>query len=147
LSINTVFPKTGNRVWYDDQRDVHRQIFDGDQMVDYAFMGEDPDAADNRWLREAFENQIPIIYFLGIAPGRYQAILPAFIGGWDRDSRRAHITFGLPEQNTLVPPASEIERRYALRAVNNVFTRRRSAKPLSALTEVGAPCPVSPSPC
>ena len=43
LSINTVFPKTGNRVWYDDQRDVHRQIFDGDQMVDYAFMGDNPD--------------------------------------------------------------------------------------------------------
>jgi putative restriction endonuclease len=69
LSINTVFPKTGNRVWYDDQRDVHRQIFDGDEMVDYAFMGENPDAADNRWLREAFENQIPIIYFSGNRAG------------------------------------------------------------------------------
>lgn len=54
LSINTVFPKTGDRVWYDDQREVHRQIFDGDQMVDYALMGENPDAADNRWLRGAF---------------------------------------------------------------------------------------------
>ena len=117
LSINTVFPKTGNRVWYDDQREVHRQIFDGDQMVDYAFMGENPEAADNRWLREAFENQIPIIYFLGIAPGRYQAILPAFIGGWDREGRRAQIAFGLPEQRSLTPPATEIERRYALRAV------------------------------
>jgi hypothetical protein len=109
LSINTVFPKTGNRVWYDDQRDVHRQIFDGDEMVDYAFMGENPDAADNRWLREAFENQIPTIYFLGIAPGRYQAILPAFIGGWDRVLRRAQITFGLPEEKSLAPPATEIE--------------------------------------
>ena len=117
LSINTVFPKTGNRVWYDDQRDVHRQIFDGDQMVDYAFMGDNPDAADNRWLREAFENQVPIIYFLGIAPGRYQAILPAFIGGWDRSSKRAHIAFGLPGQNSLTPPATEIERRYALQTV------------------------------
>jgi putative restriction endonuclease len=39
-------------------------------------MGQDPKAADNRWLREAFENQIPIIYFLGIAPGRYKAMLP-----------------------------------------------------------------------
>ena len=117
LSINTVFPKTGNRVWYEDQREVHRQIFDGDQMVDYAFMGENPEAADNRWLREAFENQIPIIYFLGIAPGRYQAILPAFIGGWDREGRRAQIAFGLPEQRSLTPPATEIERRYALRAV------------------------------
>jgi putative restriction endonuclease len=117
LSINTVFPKTGNRVWYDDQRDVHRQIFDGDEMVDYAFMGENPDAADNRWLREAFENQIPIIYFLGIAPGRYQAFLPAFIGGWDRLLRRAQITFGLPEEKSLAPPATEIERRYTLRLV------------------------------
>jgi hypothetical protein len=27
--------------------------------------------ADNRWLREAFENRVPIIYFLGISPGRY----------------------------------------------------------------------------
>ena len=89
LSINTVFPKTGNQVWYDDQREVHGQIFDGDQMVDYAFMGDNPDAADNRWLREAFENQIPIIYFLGIAPGRYQAFLPAFVGGFGIDRRSA----------------------------------------------------------
>jgi len=34
LSIRTVFPKSGNRVWYDDQRHVHRQIFEGDQTVD-----------------------------------------------------------------------------------------------------------------
>jgi putative restriction endonuclease len=27
LSIKTVFPRPGGRVWYDDQRDVHRQIF------------------------------------------------------------------------------------------------------------------------
>jgi putative restriction endonuclease len=77
LSIKTVFPKPGGKVWYDDQRQVHRQIFDGDETIDYAFMGQNPDAADNRWLREAFENNIPIIYFLGIAPGRYQAILQA----------------------------------------------------------------------
>jgi putative restriction endonuclease len=114
LSINTVFPKTGNRVSYDDQHEVHRQIFDGDQMVDYAFMGENPDAPDNRWLKEAFENQVPIIYFLGIAPGRYKAILPAFSGGWDRPSRRAQISFGTSEQSSLTPPATDTERRYAL---------------------------------
>ena len=68
LSIKTVFPKPGGKVWYDDQREVHRQIFEGDETIDYAFMGKNPDAADNRWLREAFENRIPIIYFLGIAP-------------------------------------------------------------------------------
>jgi hypothetical protein len=51
----------GGKVWYDDQRDVHRQIFEGDETIDYASMGQDPDAADNRWLREAFEDRIPII--------------------------------------------------------------------------------------
>jgi hypothetical protein len=40
-----------------------------------------PEAADNRWLREAFENRVPRIYFLGIAPGGYQAMLPTFICG------------------------------------------------------------------
>lgn len=39
LSIKTVFPKVGAKVWYDDQREVHRQIYDGDETVEYAFMG------------------------------------------------------------------------------------------------------------
>ena len=42
LSIKTVFPKPGGKVWYDDQREVHRQIFEGDETIDYAFMGQDP---------------------------------------------------------------------------------------------------------
>ena len=107
------------RAWrsINDQRDVHRQIFEGDEMVEYAFMGEYPEAADNRWLREAFENGIPVIYFLGIAPGRYQAVLPAFISGLDADAMKARIAFGMPEQDALTPPENTLERRYALRAV------------------------------
>ena len=117
LSIKTVYPRPGARVWYDDQRDVHRQIFEGDETVDYAFMRQNPEAADNRWLREAFENKIPVIYFLGIAPGRYQAVLPAFISGWDADALKAGVAFGMPEQDAFAPPENALERRYALRAV------------------------------
>ena len=117
LSIKTVFPRSGARVWYDDQRDVHRQIFNSEEAVDYAFMGQDPDAADNRWLREAFENQIPIIYFLGIAPGRYQAILPTFVAGWDGNALKARIVFGVPDEQTMTAPENAVERRYALRAI------------------------------
>lgn len=76
LSIKTVFPKPGGKVWYDDQREVHRQIFEGDEAIDYAFMGQNPDAADNRWLREAFENGIPIIYFLEIHPAVIRRLFP-----------------------------------------------------------------------
>lgn len=117
LSIRTVFPKPGARVWYDDQRQVHSQIFDGDDSIDYAFMGQNADAAENRWLREAFENRVPLVYFLGIAPGRYQAILPSFISGWDAKLLKAKVTFGISEQGVLVPPETALERRYALRVV------------------------------
>jgi putative restriction endonuclease len=117
LSIKTVYPKPGSKVWYDDQRQVHRQIFDGDDSIDYAFMGQNADSADNRWLREALENRVPIIYFLGIAPGRYQAILPSFISAWDAKLLKAKVTFGIPEQGVLVPPETALERRYALRVV------------------------------
>lgn len=117
LSIKTVFPKPGSRVWYDDQREVHRQIFEGDEAVDYAFMGRDPGAPDNQWLREAFENQVPIIYFLGIAPGRYQAVLPVFISAWDAGALNARVVFGLPYEDAVVAPGSAPERRYALREV------------------------------
>ena len=71
LSIKTVFPRRGTLVWYDDQRAAHRQIYAGDDVVDYQFMGTDPNSSDNRWLRNAMQRQVPIIYFLGTSPGRY----------------------------------------------------------------------------
>jgi hypothetical protein len=80
-------------------------------------MGQNPDAADNQWLRDAYENRIPIIYFLGIAPGRYQAMLPTFISGWDGGALNARVAFGVPDQGTLTPPETALERRYALHAV------------------------------
>ena len=117
LSIRTVFPRSGAQVWYDDQRVAHRQIFEHDETVDYAFMGQDPNAADNRWLREAYENQTPVIYFLGVAPGRYKAMIPTFIAGWDRNALKAKLAFGIPDQEALVAPQNAVERRYALQIV------------------------------
>lgn len=117
LSIKTVFPKPGAKVWYDDQRDVHRQIYEGDEVVDYAFMGDDPAAADNRWLREAMENRVPIIYFLGTSPGCYEAFVPAFITGWDPDALKANVAFGMQKQAGLFFLEDAAERRYALREV------------------------------
>src|SRR5215510_4854318 len=54
LSIRTVFPRPGGKVWYDDQREAYRQIFESEETIEYAFMGQDPNAADNQWLREAY---------------------------------------------------------------------------------------------
>jgi putative restriction endonuclease len=117
LSIRTVVPRTGARVWYDDQREVHSQIYQGDDLIDYAFMGNDPNAADNRWLREAMESRTSIIYFLGVAPGLYQAIIPTYIVGWDAARLKASIAFGAVDTKVQEYPASSGERRYALREV------------------------------
>ncbi len=117
LSIKTVYPTPGHRVWYDDQRQVHRQVYEGEEAVDYAFMGKDPGAADNRWLREAMENRIPVIYFLGVAPALYQAIVPAYVIGWDAQGLKARVAFGGVEAAALEFPATGVERRYALQQV------------------------------
>ncbi len=118
LSIRTVFPRPGGRVWYDDQRQVHRQIFASDEAVEYAFMGDDPNAADNRWLREACEHRIPLVYFLGIAPGWYLAAIPTYISGWDPRALKARIVFGPPNQGERSVHESDLGyRRYGLRMV------------------------------
>jgi putative restriction endonuclease len=121
LSVRTVYPSTGKKVWYDDQRQVHAQIEAGDELIDYAFMGDDPEAADNRWLREARDAQVPILYFLGIAPQRYTAIWPTYIADWSANELKAKLAFGAPTNAAAawtLPQAPE--RRYALR-----LTRQR----------------------
>lgn len=117
LSIRTVYPRAGNRIWYDDQREVHQQIYDGEETVDYAFMGTDREAPENRWLKDAMEQRIPIIYFLGIAPGIYQALQPAFIVDWSAAEARVKVAFGEGVPTSARVPASPTERRYALRLV------------------------------
>ena len=147
LSIKTVFPKPGGKVWYDDQREVHRQIFEGDETIDYAFMGQDPDAADNRWLREAFENQVPIIYFLGIAPGRYQAMLPTFISGWDAKALKARVAFGVPDQEAWRRPRPRWNGVMPCVRSSNGCIRHRSARPSSPPIMAAAHCRDYPSRC
>lgn len=143
LSIRTVYPRPGARVWYDDQRQVHRQIYEGEEAVDYAFMGQDANAAENRWLREAMENAVPFIYFLGIVPGVYRALIPSFVIGWEAASLKARIAFSAEEEFKV--PESSAERRYALRQVKQrlhqatfreaVITAYRGRCALSGLRE------------
>lgn len=110
-------------------------------MVDYAFMGDDPEAAENRWLREAMIEKIPLIYFLGTAPGQYQAIIPTFIAGWDPILRKARLSFGLPGTTVADPGETALERRYALREVK---TRLHQASFRSAvIAAYGGRCAVS----
>jgi putative restriction endonuclease len=118
LSIRTVYPKPGNRVWYDDQRMANQALYQSDEFVEYAFMGQDPEAADNRWLREAGESQVPIVYFIGVAPGRFFPACPSYIASWNGKGLVAKVGFGEPSEYLTTKYGDNTPaRKYALRVV------------------------------
>jgi putative restriction endonuclease len=64
------------------------------------------------------DQQTPVIYFLGVSPGRYQPIIPTFIVGWHPERLRVQLAFGVivgASAQAALPAAPE--RRYALREV------------------------------
>jgi putative restriction endonuclease len=71
--------------------------------------------------------QMPVIYFLGTSPCRYQPIIPTFIAGWHPERLRVDLAFevivGASAQARL--PASP-ERRYALREIKARFLHQAS---------------------
>lgn len=117
LSITTVVPAKGRKVWYEDQTRVHRDIYAEDEGVSYSFMGQDPAAWQNQALREAAELRVPIIYFLGIKPGLYQPLYPVFLTGWDAAMLKVTVLFGLSTGDFSLGsfPERVDERRYAMR--------------------------------
>ena len=51
------------------------------EIFTYRYRGTDPDHRDNVGLRDAMIRKIPLIYFLGIVPGKYFPIWPVYIVG------------------------------------------------------------------
>ena len=76
LSILTAPEVPGKERPYDD---IER--YDG--LVTYRYRGTDPGHRDNVGLREAMHDHVPLIYFRGLTPGKYCAVLPVFIVGDD----------------------------------------------------------------
>lgn len=56
--------------------------FDGD-LLRYRYRGTDPNHRDNAGLREAMRLRLPLVYFHGIAKGKYLATWPVFVVGDD----------------------------------------------------------------
>jgi putative restriction endonuclease len=118
LSIKTVTPRVGRKFWYADQNDVHAAIFGGDGEISYSFRGEDPNAEDNRLLRQAFEERLPLIYFVGISPAVYRPFYPVFLTDWSAQKLNIRLAFALAPSGFSEAahfPLDDIERRYALR--------------------------------
>lgn len=56
---------------------------DKNDFLHYDYRGTDPYHPDNVGLRKAMEQQVPLIYFLGLIPGKYLVVKPVYIVGDD----------------------------------------------------------------
>lgn len=63
--------------------------FDADgKYLLYSYRGTNPDFHENRRLRDAMRDSVPLIYFFGTVPGHYLAVAPVFIIGDDPQQLR-----------------------------------------------------------
>jgi len=117
LSIKTVQPRAGRERRYDDQ------IASKSPYFIYRWQGPDPNAADNRNLRDCLRENLPIIYFYAIDEALYQPIICQVVGE-DPAARAFHVSpvaQGAIASDPVLRVASlPIERRYGI-----VEVRRR----------------------
>jgi putative restriction endonuclease len=61
----------------------YHDAFRRDGLLEYSYRGTDLGHRDNRGLRVAMAERLPLVYFHRMVPGRYLATWPVFIGGDD----------------------------------------------------------------
>jgi putative restriction endonuclease len=72
LSINTAPPSDRKPAAYDDRLDENG-------VLTYRYRGSNPLHRDNVGLRLTMLRNVPLAYFYGIVPGRYEALWPVFV--------------------------------------------------------------------
>lgn len=113
LSIKTVIPRTGRKVWYDDQS-IDQAVFGRREHFEYSFMKGSRADQVNALLIQACNLRLPIIYLVGVAPGLYEPIVPAFIYDFDSASRRCSVGPGYPSVIQQGIPDDVDSRRYSV---------------------------------
>lgn len=115
LSIRTSFPRAGRDRRYDDQIGSEAPYFE------YRYQGDDPDAHDNRKLRECMTHALPVLYFYASEEAVYRPHM-CFVSG-DHPAQRTFFVVtpqdaGLADHAILKAAAVvPIERRYSITEV------------------------------
>lgn len=127
LSIVTVYRPEGAVRPYEDATGP-------DGLIRYKWRGSDPHHAENRALRAAMEQRLPLIWFVGVSPGWFQPVFPVFVAG--EESVRTQFVLAVDEVFGLVEPETPLEaqmRRYVDRV-----TRQRLHQPVFRSTVLRA---------
>lgn len=115
LSIRTVYRPEGSDRPYDD-------AVGADGLYRYKMRGDDPEHYQNRALRTARQEQLPLIWWLGVQGGGYSALYPIYLV----DEERSQLQFvvdidAVPQVDVTWPSVSlEIDPAYRQR-----LTRQR----------------------
>ena len=118
ISITTAPLKLGKPRPYED--------FEGpDGLLIYRYRGKDPGHHENAGMRLAMKEQIPLIYFEGIAVGWYSAAYPAYIVKDDPDT--LSVTVAVDETATVGSKEMQVADRQieARRAYTTQTVRKR----------------------
>lgn len=115
-------------------------------VINYKYRGTDPSHTDNVGLREAMRQGAPLVYFVGLVPGRYYAEYPVFIVGDDP----AQLTFQVQVDDSRVisvsgeevaEPTANARREYVtVLALRRIHQEEFRARVLRAYGECCAVC-------
>lgn len=127
LSIITVYrPEGAIRPYEDSTGD--------DGLIRYKWRGSDPGHAENRALRQAMEERLPLIWFVGVGPGLFQPVFPVYVAG--EEASQTQFVLAVDELFGLIDPATPLEaqmKRYVER-----LTRQRLHQPVFRSTVLRA---------
>ncbi|MGN6089189.1 MAG: HNH endonuclease [Actinomycetales bacterium] len=129
LSIRTVYRAEGASRPYED-------AVGKDGLLRYKWRGDDGDHAENRALRSAMRQRLPLIWFVGVGGARYQAVYPIYLLDEEPAQQQFVVAVGEGFADLRVQGTSPVEehlRRYVVRE-----TRQRLHQPVFRATVMRA---------
>lgn len=102
LAFRTVYRPEGSDRPYDD-------AVGDDGFYRYKMRGDDPSHFENRALRAAMVERLPLIWWLGVQGGGYSALYPVFLVGEERADLQFVVDIDAVPQPDITWPSVELE--------------------------------------
>lgn len=107
LAIRTTFTPAGRTPPYVD-------AIGDDGLQRYKYRGDDPNHPENIALRRAFEQRLPLIWFVGVASGLYEPIYPVWVVGDDPEKLEFALALDAGQRFVSRDDVDDDTRRYAM---------------------------------
>lgn len=102
LSFRTVYRPEGSNRPYDDAVGT-------DGLYRYKMRGDNPDHFENRALREAMTERLPLIWWLGVQGGGYSALYPIYLVGEEPTDLQFIVDIDAAPQTDATWPSVDLE--------------------------------------